>query len=141
MAHAGSNRSFPELGIQEGHHYLPHRQEEQAACDKVAEIDVFYMNRLATFLNRLKEMKDPGGESLLDNSMIVYGSGIADANRHTHDNLPVILAGRGGGSLRSGRYVDAKSQPMSNLFLSIADRMGVESVERFGDSTERFTDV
>ena len=73
--------------------------------------------------------------------MIVYGSGISDANKHTHDNLPVILAGSGGGSLRGGRSVDAKSQPMSNLFLSIADRMGVESVERFGDSTGRFTDV
>jgi hypothetical protein len=141
MAHDGSNRSFPELGIQEGHHYLTHRQEEQSACEKVAEIDVFYINRLATFLKRVKEMKEPGGESLLDNSMIVYGSGISDANRHTHDNLPVILAGGGGGTLRSGRFVDAKSQPMCNLFLSIADRMGVQSVERFGDSTERFTNI
>ena len=141
LAHDGSNRSFPELGIQEGHHYLTHRQEEQYACDKVAKIDVFYMHRLAKFLERLNEMKDPEGVSLLDSSMIVYGSGIADANRHTHDNLPLILAGGGGGSLKAGRYVDAGSQPMSNLFLSIADRMGVEGVERFGDSTGRFTDI
>ena len=86
-------------------------------------------------------MKESGGATVLDNSMIVYGSGIADANRHTHDNLPVILAGGGGGSLNGGRLVDAGSQPMSNLFLSIADRMGVKNVERFGDSTGRFTDV
>ena len=99
------------------------------------------MHRLAKFLERLNEMKDPEGVSLLDSSMIVYGSGIADANRHTHDNLPLILAGGGGGSLKAGRYVDAGSQPMSNLFLSIADRMGVEGVERFGDSTGRFTDI
>jgi hypothetical protein len=141
MAHDGSNRSFPEIGIQEGHHNLTHRQEEQDACEKVAKIDVFYMKRLAKFLQRLRSTADSGDATLLDNSMIVYGSGIADANRHTHDNLPLILAGSGGGRLNSGRVVDAGSQPMSNLFLSIADRMGVENVERFGDSTGRFTDV
>lgn len=141
MAHDGSNRSFPELGIQEGHHNLTHRQEEEYARERVARIDVFYMTRFAKFLERLQEMKDVDGGTLLDNSMIVYGSGIADANRHTHDNLPLILAGRGGGSLQSGRVVDAGSQPMSNLFLSIADRMGVKALERFGDSTERFTNI
>ena len=141
MAHDGSNRSFPELGIREGHHHLTHRQEEQDACDKVAKIDIFYMKRLAKFLERLRDMNDSEDATLLGNSMIVYGSGIADANRHTHDNLPLILAGGGGGSLNSGRLVDAASQPMSNLFLTIADRMGVKNVERFGDSTARFTDV
>lgn len=141
MAHDGSNRSFPELEIQEGHHYLTHRQEEQFARDKVAKIDLFYMNRLSKFLGRMQAMTEPNGSSLLDNSMIVYGSGIADANRHTHDNLPMILAGGGRGSLRPGRYVDANSQPMTNLFLSIADRMGVEGVDRFGDSTGRFTNI
>lgn len=141
LAHDGSNRSFPELGIQEGHHNLTHRQEEAYARERVAKIDVFYMNRLAKFLQRLQDMQDVDETTLLDNSMIVYGSGIADANKHTHDNLPLILAGKGGGSLTSGRVVDAGSQPMSNLFLSIADRMGVTDVERFGDSTARFSDI
>ncbi len=141
LAHDGSNRSFPELDIQEGHHYLTHRQEEQDACEKVAKIDLFYMNRFAKFLQRLSDMKETDGASLLENSMIVYGSGIADANRHTHDNLPVILAGSGGGTLHGGRFVEASSQPMTNLFLSLADRMGVQNIERFGDSTGRFTDV
>ena len=141
MAHDGSNRSFPELDIQEGHHYLTHRQEEQDACDKVAKIDLFYMNRFARFLQRLEEIQTPQGSSLLDHSMIVYGSGIADANRHTHDNLPMILAGGGNDTLRGGRFVDAGSQPMSNLFLSLADRMGVPNLERFGDSTDRFTNL
>ena len=67
--------------------------------------------------------------------MIVYGSGNADGNRHTHDNLPVLLAGGGGGTLTPGRYVKHGSKPMTNLFLSIADRMGLQNVERFGDST------
>ena len=141
LAHDGSNRSFPELGIQEGHHNLTHRQEEAYARERVAKIDVFYMQRLAKFLQRLQDTKDADERTLLDNSMIVYGSGIADANKHTHDNLPLILAGNGGGSLASGRFVDAGSQPMTNLFLSIADRMGVEGVERFGDSTGRFSDI
>lgn len=141
MAHDGSNRSFPELGIQEGHHNLTHRMEKQDARDKVAKIDSFYMKRFAKFLNRMQKTSDGQGASLLDNSMIVYGSGIADANRHSHDNLPLILAGSGAGSLNSGRFVDAKSQPMANLFLSLADRMGVENVERFGDSTSRFGDI
>lgn len=141
LAHDGSNRSFPELGIQEGHHNLTHRQEEQYARDRVAQIDVFYISRLAKFLERLRNTQESDGETLLDHSMIVYGSGIADANRHTHDNLPLILAGSGGGGLNSGRYVDAGSQPMSNLFLSIADRMGVKNVDRFGDSTGRFSDI
>lgn len=141
MAHDGSNRSFPELGFREGHHHLTHQQEEEDACEKVAKIDLFYMNRFAKFLDRLRSTSDSGDATLLDNSMIVYGSGIADANRHTHDNLPLVLAGSGRGSLNRGRLVDAGSQPMSNLFLAIADRMGVEHVERFGDSTGRFDDI
>ncbi len=98
MAHDGSNRAFPQIGIQEGHHYLTHQQEKEEAREKVAKIDLFYMNRFAKFLDRLRSMKEPGGETVLDNSMIVYGSGIADANEHTHDNLPVVLAGGGGGA-------------------------------------------
>lgn len=141
MAHDGSNRSFPDLGVQEGHHNLTHRMEKQDARDKVAIIDSFYMNRFANFLNRMQSTSDGADSTLLDNSMVVYGSGIADANRHTHDNLPLILAGKAGGNLNSGRAVNAGSQPMSNLFLTLADRMGVRGIERFGDSTGRFTDV
>ncbi len=141
LGHDGSNRSFPQLGFAEGHHNLTHRQDKQDACEKVAKIDVYYMNRFAKFLSRLREIQDSGDATLLDSSMIVYGSGISNANRHTHDNLPLILAGGGGGSLNRGRLVDAGSQPMSNLFLSIADRMGVKNIERFGDSTGRFADV
>lgn len=139
MAHDGSNRTFSELGIREGHHYLTHNQEKQEVCEKVAQIDLFYMNRLAKFLSRLQSSQDAEGRSLLDQSMIVYGSGIADANRHTHDNLPLILAGGGGGSLRGGRLLEAGSQPMCNLFLSLADRMGVANVKRFGDSSGRLS--
>jgi hypothetical protein len=78
---------------------------------------------------------------VLHNSMIVYGGGNADANRHSHTNLPVLLAGGGGGALQPGRYVQHGGKPMSNLFLTLADRMGVRGVETFGDSTGRIEDV
>lgn len=86
-------------------------------------------------------MKDVDGSSILDNSMIFYGGAIANGNRHNHENLPALLAGGGGGSLNPGRFVKLSSQPMSNLFLSLADRMGVQSIERFGDSTGRIESI
>ena len=73
--------------------------------------------------------------------MIVYGGGNADGNRHTHTNLPIVLAGAGGGTLTPGRFVKHGSKPATNLFLSLADRMGVRGLERFGDSTGRLRDV
>ena len=141
MAHDGSNRSFPHLDISEGHHNLTHEMEQEEPRQKVAKIDRFYIERLARFLNSLHATRDVDGRSLLENSMIVYGSGIADANRHTHSNLPLILAGHGGGYLQPCQYVDAGGVPMSNLFLSLADRMGAIGLDRFGDSTGRFEKI
>ena len=138
LANEGSNRAFPEIDIAEGHHFLTHHQGKQEMIDKVAEIDLYYMRHLAKFLEKMESTKDTDGKSLLDNSMIVYGSGNSDANRHTHVNLPVLLAGGGGGTLNPGRYVKSGGVPMSNLLLSMADRMGVQSLERHGDSTGRF---
>ena len=90
----------------------------------------------------MEQTKDIDGRSLLDNSQIVYGSGNADGNRHSHDNLPVILAGGGGGTLNPGRYVQHSPMPVSNLFLSMMDRVGGTQVaERFGDSTGRLANI
>jgi hypothetical protein len=97
LAHDGSNRSFDHIGISEGHHDLTHHQNRQDWIDKVADIDLWYVRQFARFLEKLHETKDTDGRSLLHNSMIVYGSGNADGNRHTHSNLPVVLAGGGGG--------------------------------------------
>ena len=99
------------------------------------------MKQLAKFFEKLDQTKDIDGKSLLHNSMIVYGSGNADGNRHTHTNLPVILAGGGGGTLKPGRVVKSGGVPMSNLLLSMADRMGAKDVERHGDSTGRFETI
>jgi hypothetical protein len=137
MANEGSNRAFPEIGIPEGHHYLSHHRQQEDMMEKVAEIDLWYMQQFAYFLERMEQTKDVDGRSLLHNSMIVYGCGNADGNRHTHTNLPVILAGAGGGTLNPGRFNKLPSMPMSNLLLSMADRLGIEGVERLGDSTGR----
>lgn len=141
LAHDGSNRSFEHIGITEGHHELTHHRNDEQRIQKVAQIDRWYVGQFAKFLERLKNTPDVDGRSLLDNSMIVYGSGNADGNRHTHSNLPVILAGGGGGTLTPGRHVNHGSKPLCDLFLSIADRMGATGLERFGDSTGRLKDV
>src|SRR6185503_10938765 len=99
MANEGSNRAFPEIGLAEGHHYLTHHQNRSEMIEKVAQIDLWYMQQFARFLEKMETTKDIDGRSLLHNSMIVYGSGNADGNRHTHVNLPVLLAGSGGGRL------------------------------------------
>jgi len=141
LAHEGSNRSFPELGIDEGHHDLSHHKKKPETLEKIAVIDHYYMQQLAYFLQRLDTLKDPDGSSLLDNSMIVYGCAISDGNRHNHNDLPIVVAGGGGGSLTPGRHVDFGSEvPMTNLYLSMLDRIGVP-LERFGDSTGRVSDL
>ena len=141
LAHDGSNRSFEDIGISEGHHDLTHHQNRAEWIEKVAQIDLWYVRQFARFLTRLRETADVDGKSLLHNSMIVYGGGNADANRHTHTNLPIVLAGAGGGTLKTGRYVQHGSQPVSNLFLSLADRCGLRALDQFGDSTGRLEDI
>ena len=137
LANEGSNRTFPDIKIAEGHHNLSHHRNKKEPLDKIAEIDRWYIEQFARFLEKMDTVKDVDGKSLLHNSMIVYGSGNADGNAHTHANLPVILAGAGGGTLETGRNVKFKSRPMTDLYLSMLDRMGVDGVPRLGDSTGR----
>jgi hypothetical protein len=137
LAHDGDNRPYPQLSIPEGHHYLTHHMGNPEKIEKVAQIESWYLQQFAWFLQEMDRTRDVDGNSLLHNSMLVIGCGNADGNRHTHVNLPIVLAGGGGGTLTTGRYVRFDSQPMCNLFLSMIDRMGVRGVERFGDSTGR----
>lgn len=141
LAHDGSNRSFPEIGIPEGHHDLSHHFNNEEKIKKVAGIDQWYVKQFARFLEKLRQTKDRDGHSLLDNSMILYGGGNADGNRHTHSNLPLLLAGGGGGTLHPGRLVRHGGKPTTNLFLTMAQRLGLEKLEKFGDSTGRLENV
>ncbi len=135
VAPEGSNRPFPVLGIAEGHHFLTHHAGNQDKILKVAKIERWYMERFARFLNKLDTMQDADGKSVLNNSMIVYGCAIGDGNRHNHDDLPVVLAGGGGGTLNTGRHVVVPGHtPMTNLYTSMLDRMGVKTA-KVGDST------
>lgn len=141
LAHDGSNRSFDHIGIVEGHHDLTHHQNKVEQIKKVQEIDQWYVRMFSGFLDKLARAEDVDGKSLLYNSMIIYGSGNADGNRHTHSDLPIVLAGNAGGALTPGRFVDHRSKPLTNLYLSMADRMGVQDLKRFGDSTDRLGDL
>ena len=132
----GSNRSYREVDVADGHHTLSHHQRDPIKLEKISRINRFHVTQFAYLLERLKSIKEGDG-TLLDNCMILYGSGISDGNRHNNENLPVLLAGSGGGSIDSGRHVKYEFEtPMCNLFLSMLDRAGVP-VDTFGDSTER----
>jgi hypothetical protein len=134
MEHEGSNRNFREIGVNEGHHSISHHQNKKQNLDKIAKIDRFYMEQFGYLLSKLESARDVDGNSLLHNSMIVYGSTIADGNKHSNDNIPVVLAGHGGGAFTPGRHVDlGKKTPMSNLYVRMLHEFGVPSSE-FGDS-------
>jgi hypothetical protein len=141
LAHDGSVRSFPEIGVREAHHTISHHKGNEANLEQIAKIDRFYHEQLAYFLEKLAASREADGSRLIDNCMIVYAAGIRDGNRHDHADLPVILAGGGGGALQRGRHFQAaKGTPMTNLYLSLLDQMGC-GVERVGDSTGRLAGI
>jgi hypothetical protein len=142
IAGDGNNRDFAEIGVNDGHHNLSHHGGKQDWIEKVEKIDLWYVSQLAYFLEKMEATKDIDGNSLLHNSQIVYGSANADGNRHTHTNLPVLLAGHAGGTLQPGRHTKFNDEPVTNLFLSMMDRVGgAQKIERFGDSTGRLRNI
>ncbi|MEK6235023.1 MAG: DUF1552 domain-containing protein [Planctomycetales bacterium] len=135
-ANAGSNRSYRNIGVSEGHHSLSHHGNSADKQKKIAKINTFHIEQFAYFLEKLKSIRE-GDKNLLDSCMIVYGSGISDGNRHNHNDLPILLAGRGGGTIKSGRHIRyADETPLTNLYLSLLERAGVD-VEKHGDSNGR----
>ncbi|HXE79649.1 MAG TPA: DUF1552 domain-containing protein [Vicinamibacterales bacterium] len=140
MGREGSLRTYPEIGVPDPHHPLTHHGGKQDWIEKVTQVNEFHARLFAYFIDRLKSTPDGDG-SLLDHSMIVYGSGLSDGDRHTHEDLPVLVFGRGDGSLRPGRHIVYPSEtPMNNLFLTLLDRMGVHA-ETLGDSTGRVAEL
>jgi len=135
-ANEGSNRSYRHINVPDGHHDLSHHAGNREKLAKIRRINRFHITQFAYLLEKLRSIPEGQG-TLLDNCMIVYGSGNGDGNRHNHDNLPVLLAGKGGGTLTTGRHlVYPHETPITNLYLSMLDRLGVQ-LDRFGDSTGR----
>ncbi|MGB0597491.1 MAG: DUF1552 domain-containing protein [Rubripirellula sp.] len=139
FADAGSNRSYRQIEVSEGHHDLSHHRGDADKHAKLQKINQFHVSQLAYLLERLKATPDVMGGSLLDQSMVCYGSAISDGNRHNNENLPLLLAGGGGGTIDSGRHIRvAPETPACNLFMSMLDRFGTP-VDFVGDSTGRLS--
>ncbi|MEE2705863.1 MAG: DUF1552 domain-containing protein [Planctomycetota bacterium] len=137
---AGSNRSYANIGVRQGHHSLSHHGNDKGKLDSLAKINLLHVSLLKYFLDKLANINEGDG-TLLDNSMVFYGSGIADPNRHRHEDLPILLAGGGGGTLQGGRHIKyPHDTPLTNLYLSLAHRMGVRA-DKFADSTGVLKDL
>lgn len=133
FANEGSNRSYKFINVPEGHHDLSHHGNNKQKMDKIRTINVFHMEQFAYIIGKLKAIKEGNG-SLLDNCMIMYGSGNSDGNRHNHDDLPILLLGKGGGAVKPGRHLKyPKDTPLCDLFVALLDRIEVP-VSSFGDS-------
>lgn len=133
LGNAGSNLSYAFLGVPEGHHDLSHHGGDAGKLDKIGRINRFHAEQAAWFLDRLAAVREEG-DTLLDRSLVLYASALADGNAHAHHDLPVLLAGRGGG-VRTGRHERYPAEtPMANLYLSLLQRAGLR-VESFADST------
>jgi hypothetical protein len=134
MGREGSVRTYDEIGVPEPHHPLSHHRNAPEALAKLTKINTYHVELFAQFLGRLQSMREGDG-TLLDRSMIMYGCGIADSNRHTHEKLPILMMGGANGGVQTGRHIAMKEDtPVANLFLSMMDRMGVDK-EKFGDSS------
>ena len=140
LAHDGSNRSFRDIGVPEGHHSLSHHKNDPEKIKKLAKIDHFYSEQFAYFIDKLSTTQEIDGSRLIDHCMIVFGGGISDGNRHKHSDLPVLLAGGSSHGLTTGRHVDYEGVPMTNLYLGMLDRAGVQA-SQVGDSSGLIKDL
>jgi len=135
MAREGSDRSYRQIGISDGHHPLTHHQNDPEKIEKVTQINTYHVKMLAYYLEKLRSTQDGDG-NLLDHSLVLYGSSISDGNAHTHHNLPLVMAGGAAGRVRGGRHIQyPKETPMNNLLLTMLDKAGVPVPEKLGDST------
>jgi hypothetical protein len=132
-ANDGSNRSYRMINVSEGHHDLSHHGGNKEKQEKIRQINRFHISQFAYLMEKMNAVQEGEG-TLLDNSMLVMGAGISDGNRHNHDELPILLAGKGGGTLKPGRHIRyPKDTPLTNLYLGMLDRVGAP-MDRFGDS-------
>jgi Protein of unknown function (DUF1552) len=134
LAREGSNRSYREIGIADGHHNCTHHQNDPVKIASTQKINTHHVEQLAYLVNKMKNTPDGDG-TLLDHSMLLYGSSLSDGNKHTHVDLPVALVGGGGGAVKGGRHIRyPENTPLNNLLVSMLDKSGVPT-EKLGDST------
>lgn len=140
LANEGSNRAYPFIGVPDGHHDLSHHGNDATKKQKIRDINRFHAEQLAYLLQKLNSIPEGDG-MLLDHSMIVYGSGNSDGDRHNHDDLPIVVAGGGCGTLKTGRHIRyANETPLNNLWVSMLNRLEID-VEQLGDSTGALPDL
>lgn len=133
IAREGSNRSYRQIGISDGHHSITHHQNDPVKIEKVTQIDGYHVKLFAYYLDKLQQAKDGAG-SLLDHSLILYGSSICDGNAHTHHDLPLALVGGASGRVKGGRHIRfAELTPMNNLLMTMLHKVNVP-VDKLGDS-------
>lgn len=140
LARETSNRTYPEIGVNEPHHPLTHHGNDPEMIAKVARINQFHVSLFAEFLQKLDATREGEG-SLLDHSLYLYGSGMGNPNVHDHVNLPIVVAGGAAGKMQGGRHVRfAEPRPLANLHLTLLDKVGVH-LDSFADSTGRIDDL
>ena len=136
LARELSTRTYPQIGVPDGHHPVSHHQNDPLRMEMQAKINTYHMEMFVAFLNKLKNTPDGDG-NMLDNSMILYGSGMSNSNVHAHDQLPILIAGGAAGKLKGDRHIKVKNDtPLSNLLISMMDKAGVRT-DHFGDSSGR----
>jgi hypothetical protein len=129
-----TNRPYPFIGVPEAHHAISHHQNDPQKLAKCAKVNAYHIELLARFADKLKATPDGDG-TLLDNSMILQGSGLSNSDQHSHIDLPLVVVGGAGGRLKGGRHLRfPKDTPMNNLHMAMLEKVGVP-VERLGDST------
>jgi hypothetical protein len=134
-AREGSNSVYDGSGVTDAHHPITHHRNIAELIAKVQLINQYHVEQFSYFVRKLKSIQEGDG-TLLDHSMIVYGSSISDGNVHNHRALPTVLLGRGDGSIKPGRHIQYEGKPMTNFFLTILDKMGAHA-EKLGDSNGR----
>jgi len=140
LARETSNRTYPEIGVADPHHPLTHHGNDPEKIAKVAKINQFHVSLFADFLQRLQQTKEGDG-TLLDHSLLLYGSGMGDPNVHDHLNLPILVAGGAAGNMQGGRHIRFREPtPMANLHLTLVNKVGVH-LDSFADSTGQMNEL
>jgi hypothetical protein len=140
LAREISNRTYPQVGVADGHHAISHHSNQAAKMDKNVKIQTYHTGLFAQFLDKMRNTRDGDG-SLLDHTILVYGSNMSNSNAHNHFPLPNLVIGGGAGTLKGGRHLKFKDHtPMTNLLLTVLDKAGVR-MEKLGDSTEKMGDL